>query len=93
MPLWNDSGSSSASTSLMRLADSFSRPLVALSTRQGCDRKGARPRTFSRRLWDGTAMTIMSTAAASSLDAVTRRFDGKWYPGSRLLFSRAASNS
>ena len=75
-PLWNDPGSSSSRISLMRLADSFSRPLAALSTRQGRDRKGARPRTFSRRLWDGTTMTIMSTSGglfSGRCDAQVRR--------------------
>ena len=94
MRSWSGSGSSSSITSVMRLADSISRPLVALRTIEPLARCGHSLRMFSRSVRDGTDTTTMSASgAASSRDAVTLRPSGNVEPeGSRGL-SRACSSA
>ena len=81
-------GISSARTSLIRLPESISRPLVALTTTDEAAIASFTARALERIVREGTAMTTSSVPrSASSGDAVTVMPGGSLTPGRRRRFS------
>ena len=73
-------GSTSSTTSLMRLRESRSRPLARLTTGTHGRTKPAAAFSTSRKCWDGTPITTTSACeATSSRSDVASRLAGRSY--------------